>query len=114
MNNERKRPCRSCGDDLNKWGDRRGDCPNCAKAKRETVVPCAGRCGKSYEIRFMEAVFITFNPGKKGGKKFKIFYCSRCAASAKSKTRTMAEAQDKRIKGTEAKCKEGRIERESL
>lgn len=111
MPQQKKRPCSSCGEDLNLWGDRRGECPDCARAKRETVIPCAGRCGNSLEMRYMEVMNLVFNPGKKGGKTFKIHYCSRCHAAAKSRAGRLSDLQKKEIEKTVKRCKAGRVDR---
>ena len=99
----RKRPCKICGEDLNQWGDRKGICPTCADAVRSTVVECAGRCKKKYPLRMMEGVLMYFDPGQKGGKKYKLYYCSSCALAARSRARGICESQNEEIKKTHSR-----------
>ena len=94
MAGARKRPCSTCGIDLNMWGpDRKGICPDCAEAKRSTIIPCAGRCKGSYQIRAMELLSMFFEPGKKGGKKVSLYYCQKCLGVARSRATSVVEKQ---------------------
>lgn len=99
---KRKRPCKVCGIDLNQWGpDRKSPCPDCAKAVKDTIVPCAGRCKQKLKIRAMEKVVLYFEPGIKGGKKFTLHYCQQCFAAAKSRARTVNEFQQQEVQKAE-------------
>ena len=97
----RKRPCRICKADLNAWGDRKGICPTCAEGLRSSLIMCAGRCKKKHPLRMMEGVNIYFDAGQKGGKKYKLHYCSVCALSAKSRARSVEEGQGEEIQSAE-------------
>ncbi len=101
---QKKRPCKICGTDLNAWGQgRKGICPDCAEVKRSTIIPCAGRCKKSYQIRVMELLSMYFEPGVKGGKKFSLYYCSKCLAAARSRARSVFEVQGKEMEKAESR-----------
>jgi len=97
----KKRPCKVCGSDLNMWGpDRKGMCPHCAQAKRATLVPCAGKCNMSDEIRAMHIISMSFEPGVKGGNKYSVYYCLRCFSAIRSRVKSLYEAQQKEIENT--------------
>lgn len=101
---QRKRPCKVCGTDLNAWGpDRKGVCPDCAEVRRSTVVPCAGRCKKSYQLRTMELISMYFEPGVKGGKKISLYYCPRCLSAARSRARGINETQTSMIEKAQSR-----------
>jgi DNA-directed RNA polymerase subunit RPC12/RpoP len=105
----KRRPCKVCGTDLNAWGqDRKGTCPDCAAARRSTRAQCAGRCKKIFEIGRMEPVSITFTPGKKGGRKVTLYYCSTCIAIAQSRAMTTYDGQQEQLAKTEARLKRKR------
>lgn len=94
--------------------DRKGTCPDCSKAVKDTVVQCAGRCKQKRKIRMMDAVVLYFEPGMKGGKKVKIYYCQQCFLAAKSRARMVHEAQQEEVRKAEGrrlreagKCKQG-------
>ncbi len=100
----KKRPCKVCKADLNMWGeDRKGTCPDCAKAVKDTPVRCAGRCKNVQPIRLMEVVSFYFEPGVKGGKKFSVYYCPQCLLSAKSRARMICDSQQEAIKKSESR-----------
>lgn len=99
-----RRRCRICGIDLDLWGeDKKGNCPECVKAIRDTEIICAGKCKKKYSNRIMSAVILYFEPGKKGGEKFTVYYCQDCFLSARSKARTLCEQQQEEMKKTESR-----------
>ena len=104
----KKYKCLVCGIDLSLWGDdRRGKCPECIKKLRSTKIKCAGGCKQSYEMKFMDVVSVFFEPGKKGGRKFTVYYCSKCLRIAKSRVRMASEAQKEAIVKTEDRLKRG-------
>jgi hypothetical protein len=106
---DRRRPCRLCGKDLNTWGpDRRGICPDCASARRKTLIRCAGRCKRLHELGRMESVVLNFTPGKKGGRKLIIYYCLTCLTQAQSRATTIFDEQQEAISKAEARLKRGR------
>lgn len=41
----------------------------------------------------MQAVHIMFEPGKKGGRKSKVYYCSSCFSAARSRAHSVSELQ---------------------
>jgi hypothetical protein len=99
-----KRPCKICGTDLNRWGeDRKGACPDCLSARRETYVLCAGRCKQRYKLRLMEPVSFYFEPGKKGGKKFMLYFCLQCFVAAKGRARLTHETQSAELDKTDSR-----------
>lgn len=99
---KRRRPCKICGADLNMWGpERKGICPDCAKARRETMLVCAGRCRRRYPLGYLEPLTVYFSPGHKGGKKITLYYCTACLVSARSRTEGHAEEQQAAIQRTE-------------
>lgn len=51
----------------------------------------------------MDAVVIYFDPGKRGGKKFRLYYCSRCATTARSRARMTHEQQEEVINKAESR-----------
>lgn len=102
----KKRPCSVCGMDLNLWGpDCRGTCPSCLRARRDSVVLCAGKCGRSYALRLMEKIIIYFDPAQKGGKKIPIYYCPGCAVAVKSRCRSVHDVQQEVVKKSENRVK---------
>lgn len=78
-------------------------CPECAKAAKDTKILCAGRCKRIQPIRIMEAVSFYFEPGKKGGKKFTLYYCQQCFLAAKSRARTISEKQQEEVTKSESR-----------
>jgi predicted amidophosphoribosyltransferase len=105
-----KRPCKICKADLNTWGpDRRGVCPACAEGMRSALVMCAGKCGKKYTLRTMETVVLYFDPGKRGGKKIRLHYCTRCAVLARSRARMASESQEETIRKAESRIARGAV-----
>ena len=106
---KKRRPCKVCGTDLNMWGpDRKGTCPDCATVRRATRVQCAGRCNKIFEIGRMELVSIMFTPGKKGGRKVALYYCSACISVAQSRAMTAHDEQQEQLEKVEARLKRKR------
>lgn len=104
----RKRPCPICGADLNHWGpDRHGPCPGCTSARKGTKLKCAGKCKGTFELRSMQAVNIVFDPGHRGGKSVKVYYCSQCASSARSRARLVNEEQQGEIAKTDDRLRRG-------
>jgi len=92
--------CTCCGEDLGQWGiERRGLCPCCSDFKKNIKVKCAGRCGCSYSVGYMECVSIYANAGKKGSKKYKLYYCSSCSNAATSRARKTCSSQNEIIDG---------------
>jgi hypothetical protein len=101
-----RRPCKVCGADLNQWGpDRKGLCPSCAKARRDTVLECAGNCGEFYSLREMSVLSLRFEPGKTGGKKFTLYYCESCLAKARRKVCVLNDEQQTEFLRTEKKIR---------
>jgi len=99
-----KKVCKLCKLDLTPWGeDRRTLCPDCVRSINETMVKCAGKCKKERPIKLMERVSLYFEPGKKGGKKFSVYYCQQCFLSAKSRARQIEELQLLAVKKTESR-----------
>lgn len=107
---QRKRPCPFCGTDLNTWGpDRKGSCPDCTSARKGTKVVCAGKCKRIFELRTMQAVNLVFDPGQRGGKNIKVYYCPQCFSSARSKARLINEEQQGAIKKMEDRMRRGGV-----
>lgn len=105
-----KRSCRICKTDLNAWGpDRRGVCPNCAEGMRSVLVMCAGKCGRTYTLRTMDTVVLYFDPGKRGGKKIRLYYCTKCAVLARSRARMSNELQEETIRSAESRIARGAV-----
>ena len=99
---QRKRPCRICRVDLNLWGnDRKGICPDCAKAAREVVVCCAGNCGGSYQVRLMERLSLYFAPGSKGSKKYSLYYCHGCFEKIRARVIGRSDIQSDTVEKAE-------------
>ncbi len=108
MSSNRKRPCKICGVDLEQWGpDQRGSCPDCKRETRSAMIPCAGRCGRVYQMRFMDVANFVFTPGKKGGKKIKIYYCEECARVARARAVSIHDNQEKAFAKVKARLKNG-------
>jgi len=70
---------------------------------KDTPVKCAGRCNNTIPIRLMDAVVLYFEPGIRGGKKFTVYYCQQCSLAAKSRARTIHEAQQAELKKVEGR-----------
>jgi len=51
----------------------------------------------------MEAVTFYFEPGKKGGKKFTLYYCQQCLLAAKSRARMISEKQQEEVEKTKSR-----------
>jgi len=69
-------------------------------------VKCAGRCGKDFNpsAALMDAVVIYFDPGKRGGKKFRLYYCSPVPrVTARSRARMTHEQQEEVINKAESR-----------
>lgn len=106
MQRKRKRFCPICGADLSLFGwDHKGACPNCTFVRKGTKIPCAGKCKGVYELRFLQIVNLYFEPSHKGAEKIKVYYCSACLASARSKARLISEAQQKEVVKTESRLR---------
>jgi predicted transcriptional regulator len=97
--------CRLCKIDLSVYGQAGGDCPDCRQALRNVKIPCAGQCKSSYPIQFMDVVKVVLNPSKKGGKTYKLYYCSRCFVPVKGKMKNTVEIQEKSVKKLELRLK---------
>jgi len=50
----------------------------------------------------MQSINMVFDPGKKGGKTLKVYYCQDCLSYAKSKIRSSSERQLHGIEEAEA------------
>lgn len=105
---EAKKVCRLCGADLAMWGDDvRVNCPDCLKAMKDTKVKCAGKCKKLYPLRYMDTVSVFFEPGKKGGRKIKLHYCSKCLLLSRSRISAMSEEQQETLRKKEERLRRG-------
>jgi len=110
---KRRRPCKVCGEDLNFWGpDRKGICPTCSTARRESLVLCGGRCKKKHKLREMAPVCFYFEPGQKGGKKHTVYYCTRCLVAARSRASMMEEGQKETLAKAESRRVRARQKKE--
>jgi len=103
----KKRPCKICGIDLNLYGpDYKGrPCPDCLAALKQTVMPCAGKCGDAYPIAHMKKIIIAWDPGVKGGERTHLYYCRPCLSIASSRASTMERKQKKCVEFEQCKIK---------
>jgi len=67
------------------------------------MVMCAGKCGQRYTLRTMETIVLYFDPGKRGGKKIRLYYCTKCAVLARSRARMASESQEEIIRKSESR-----------
>lgn len=70
---------------------------------REALLTCPG-CNRKYPYARLELVSIQVQPGKQGGKKFKVRYCQQCISSVRVRSGKLEEAQTKewdRAKGAQ-------------
>jgi hypothetical protein len=88
--------CDICG---GKFGVNRGEewrsrCPECSPVMRDSLATCPG-CNHKFRRHRMELVSIQVQPGKKGGKKYKVLYCHICLMSVKARSKKLEDQQDK-------------------
>lgn len=93
------RSCDICGgrfrvDKKESW---KGRCGECAPVMRDAMVTCPG-CNRRYQFARMELVSVQVQPGKAGGKKFKIRYCQVCLGKVRARSSKLEEGQEAEFK----------------
>lgn len=64
---------------------------------REALVTCPG-CNRKHKLARMELVTIQVQPGKAGGKKFKVRYCASCLLAVRARSTKLEAGQDAEFK----------------
>jgi len=85
-----------------RWKNR---CGECASKMRKAFITCP-ICGGKFQYSHMKLVTIHVQPGKKGGRKFKLRYCMTCLAKVQSSTVKLVDQQDRDWKKAAASQRE--------
>ena len=75
-------------------------CYECYHAMKDAEITCP-ICGNKYPLKRMRQVNVFVRPGKKGGKKYKTFYCMHCIGKVNSRCIKIDKLQGGEMKEAE-------------